>query len=880
MNNRFHTLKGLLLSNSARIAIATSLMLATLVDPAMGQPAAPLPQNSEPEEVIVRGMFIPDVVRQTAEVSSVLIQEDLARQGDDNAALALTRLSGLSIVGGRFVYVRGLGERYSSALLNGSPLPSPEPLQRVVPLDLFPSNILAGALVQKSYSPQYPGEFGGGVINLETVGVPNEPFLSMAISGGGNTETTFRPGLGYYGSGLDWSSFDDGTRDTPPLLAEALLSGLGRIGEGNFAPAEIQAIGQNFVNAPLNLLQDIGKVTPNFKVDLSMGDRYDLGGGASLGAIVVAGYDNSWRTRRGVQEDGIVTIAGDIQPVTHYDYVTARNDIVLNGLIGIGLNVGDSELRWTNLYVRSVTKEARSRAGFDNNASAVVREDDTLWVARELVDTQLLGTTVLGNVSLEGRVSYAATSRDSPYEKGMRFRLVNGEYLHSSTSDTNYTRFGNVNDNLFSGSIDATYSLALSAVRDAEFNIGYAHSNNKRSAAQREFRFVASNATLPIAVQRERPDFLFSDFNIRTDALVLRETTGAQGAAAYRAGLKVDAIYGQVDAEIIPLVRIAAGARFEYGAERVTLEDLTGGPAPVSPAPINKGFVLPAASLTWNFFEDMQFRIGTSATIARPQFRELAPQPYYDPDTDRIYTGNPFLQNTKLINVDSRVEWYFAPNQLIALGGFYKDLDKPVEQIINETGSTQQTTFFNAPRARLYGAEIEARKFWSMPEDLGYLSQVMLFTAGNYTFSKSSVIAKAGDIVTPSSGTAAAATIYVKDGSRLQGQSEHLLNLQFGVEDEALGYQATFLVNYASERISNRGRPGFPDLIVEPGITLDFTFRKVWESAEGVQTEFGFEARNLLDADYDEFQKQGAGTVRVNQYNLGQSFSFSLRRRY
>ena len=230
--------------------------------------------------------------------------------------------------------------------------------------------------------------------------------------------------------------------------------------------------------------------------------------------------------------------------------------------------------------------------------------------------------------------------------------------------------------------------------------------------------------------------------------------------------------------------------------------------------------------------------------------------------------------------MDSRVEWYFAPNQLIALGGFYKDLDKPVEQIINETGSTQQTTFFNAPRARLYGAEIEARKFWSMPEDLGYLSQVMLFTAGNYTFSKSSVIAKAGDIVTPSSGTAAAATIYVKDGSRLQGQSEHLLNLQFGVEDEALGYQATFLVNYASERISNRGRPGFPDLIVEPGITLDFTFRKVWESAEGVQTEFGFEARNLLDADYDEFQKQGAGTVRVNQYNLGQSFSFSLRRRY
>lgn len=880
MNMQSSTLKGLLLASSGFVALAAAQMPSS---PASAQPAAPpapvLQAAGEPEEVIVRGMFIPDVVRETAEVSSVLVLEDLMRQGDDNAALALTRLSGLSIVGGRFVYVRGLGERYSSALLNGSPLPSPEPLQRVVPLDLFPSNILGGILVQKSYSPQFPGEFGGGVINLETVGVPNEKFLTATLSTGGNTETTTKPGLSYYGSGIDFLGFDDGTRDVPPLLKEAILSGKGRIGEGNFTPAEIQAMGQQFVNAPLNLMQRLGHVAPNFKVDLAMGDRYDLGFG-SLGAIVVAGYDNSWRNREGIQEEGLVTLAGAISPVTHYDYSLTRNDIVINGLIGLGLNWGNNEVKWTNLYVRSVTKEARTKAGFDNNASADVREDNTEWFVRELANTQLTGTTMLGNVQVDARAAYAVTSRDAPYEKGIRYRLVSGQYLHSSTSDTNFTRFGNVNDSLASAGIDVKYKLPLSAMRDADFSAGFAVSNNKRSAAQREFRFQASNSTLPLDVQKERVDFLLSDVNIRTDALVLRETTGAQGAAAYRAKLKVNGYYAAVDAEVIPLVRVAAGLRYEDGHEAVNLLDITGGTPPASPAALKKGYVLPAGSITWNFYEDMQLRLSASQTIARPQFRELAPQPYYDPDTDRVYTGNPYLRDSELTNVDGRLEWYFGPNQLLAMGGFYKDIERPVEQIINETGSTQQTTFLNAPRARLYGLEIEARKFWSMPEGMGYLSQIMLFTSGNYTYSKSKILAKAGDVVFPRSGTPSAATIYVQNGDRLQGQSEHLVNLQFGVEDEALGYQATFLVNYASDRISNRGRPGFPDLLVEPGVTLDFTFRKVWENAAGVQTEFGFEARNLLDADYDEFQAQGGGRVAVNRYGIGQSLSVSVKRRY
>lgn len=884
--------KGRLLVTSAIAAMPLALSPADAAEAqapvqvaAAAQPApapAPPPPEPEAEEIVVRGLFIPDVMRETAEVASVLVPEDLARQGDSTAAAALTRLSGLSLVSGRYVYVRGLGERYSSALLNGSPLPSPEPLQRVVPLDLFPSNILAGADVQKSYSAKYPGEFGGGVINLQTVGIPNEPFLTVGISGSGRVGTTFTKGLTYYGSDTDWTTFDNGTRDLPDKVAAAIASGRGRISEGAaFTAGELQDIGQDFVNAPLNLLQFTDSVLPNFGIDLSGGDSIDLGWG-TIGAVVVAGYDNSWQTRKGIQEEGVLTVNGDISPDTHYDYMSTQNDISLNGLVGIGVDWDEYQLRWTSLYIRSVTKEARTRAGHDGAAGADVRDDYSEWFARELINTQGTGLAAFGPLEVEGRIAYAKTKREAPYEKGIRYRLVNGEYRHSASQEQNYTRFGTVDDSLISGGIDFTYSIPLSTVRDARLSAGYAYSDNDRNAEQREFRFLATNTSLPAEIQRERVDFLLADFNIRPDRLVIRETTGSDGAAAYKAGLKIHGLYAQGDIEVIPLVRVNLGARYEKAEQSVTVLDLFGGTPPASAPPRDKSYVLPAGSVTWNFYEDMQLRVGASMTIARPQFRELAPQTYLDPDTDRIYTGNPYLVDTKLINADARYEWYFAPQQFVALGGFYKDMDKPVELIVNEAGSTQQTTFINAPKARLYGAEFEARRYFQIPFGDEYLDGVSWFTAANYTYTHSSVVVKPGDLVFPltTGGVGQPAEIYVQDGDRLQGQSEHLVNVQLGMEDEAMGIQATFLLNYASDRISTRGRPGFPDLMVGPGFTLDFTFRKTWVSDMGGETEFGFEARNLLNEDYMEFQKLGTGTVVNNSYDIGRSFSFSLKHRY
>jgi len=176
----------------------------------------------EIEEVVVSGSFIPDEKRDTSEISAILDSSEIERTGDDNIAVALTRLTGLSLVRGKYVYVRGLGERYSAATLNGSGLPSPEPLKRVVPLDLFPTQLIESSTIQKTYSADMPGEFGGGIIEINTKAIPTERILDLSFSSGYNTETSLSNGLLYDGGDDDDFGYDDGTRDFPNFVQNAI----------------------------------------------------------------------------------------------------------------------------------------------------------------------------------------------------------------------------------------------------------------------------------------------------------------------------------------------------------------------------------------------------------------------------------------------------------------------------------------------------------------------------------------------------------------------------------------------------------------------------------------------------------------------------------
>jgi outer membrane receptor protein involved in Fe transport len=278
----------------------------------------------------------------------------------------------------------------------------------------------------------------------------------------------------------------------------------------------------------------------------------------------------------------------------------------------------------------------------------------------------------------------------------------------------------------------------------------------------------------------------------------------------------------------------------------------------------------------------MQLRFGASQTFGRPQFRELAPQQYLDPDSDRLFIGNPFLVDTEITNFDARFEYYFGENQFFTAGAFYKDMDKPIESVVAEQGATIQQTYLNAPKAQLFGAELEVRKIFIDPfPDVAWIGGKDIFLQANYTWADSKVIVEPGDVVFPlsSGGSPEPASNFVIDGTKLQGQSEHVANLQIGWEDLVNASQGTLIVTYVSERSSARGRPGEPDFIQEPGVIMDFVYRRELDLF-GRPVSFNFKAQNLLDEEYLEHQVFGGGEAIVKQYDLGRSYSVGLSTRF
>ncbi|MES2338732.1 MAG: TonB-dependent receptor [Pseudomonadota bacterium] len=848
--------------------------------PAQEQVDTSTPGAEGVEDIIVVGRNIPDTVRATPQVVSVLSAADIARTGEGDIAGALQRVTGLSLVGNGFVFVRGLGDRYSSSLLNGSPLPSPEPLRRVVPLDIFPTNVIASSLVQKSYSANYPGEFGGGVINLTTRAVPEKTFLQIGGSVSADTVTTSELGYVYDGGRYDATGFDSGERRVPGFIRVAGASGASVTNAADLITMS---------NAPTTLLLANPQLPANLSGETSFGTSVDVGG-VRLGLIGAGGINNGWRTRDAVQQ---VTDAASGALVRDFRTVLTDNRVIVNGLLGLGAEFGDQKIRFTNLYIHDTLKQSRLAKGATSNIGVLPGgiqpfiEQNTNWFERQLIDSQLVGEFKFGDLSLDLRGSYAETERNSPYERAFTY-----QYSAAARDYTNNlsglqgasVNFSELNESLWSGQADVAWKLPTA--RPITVSGGYYYADTDRASTRYTFRYQLPGgvALNPVAAQ-QRPDYLLSDSTIQRFGIVLQNTSTALGAAAYDAELTIHAGYGQVEAELVDGLRVNAGVRYEKADERVTTSNGTRNTL------LANDYWLPAATITWNFAEDMQLRLHGSKTIARPQFRELAPQIYQDFESDRQFFGNPLLVDSQLYNAEARYEWFFGRNQRFTLAGFFKRIDKPIEAIAFFPAGTDslQTGFSNAPSANLYGAEVEGQKNFDLaPVFAGdFFATKRLLVIANYTWTQSKLKAGAELVASPlqplnGNPVLQPANLLFRDGAPLVGQSDHLVNVQLGIEDTASLSQFTVLLNYASDRVTNRGPVSagggvrLPDLTERPGFRLDLVGRQGF-SIRGVEFEVKAEARNLTGTRYQEFQDFGDGKrVDVNTYRVGRVFSLGL----
>ncbi|WP_010543012.1 TonB-dependent receptor domain-containing protein [Sphingomonas elodea] len=834
------------------------------------------PDVSVPGEIVVTGRRV-NLTRDIPQVVSVLSAADIQRTGEGDIAGALGRVTGLSVVGNGYVFVRGLGDRYSLALLNGSPLPSPEPLKRVVPLDLFPTNVVSSSLVQKSFSVNYPGEFGGGVINLTTNALPKQGFLTVSGGIGGNSRATGQLGYVYAGGGHDWTGFDDGSRAIAPALQAYFDSGA-RLSSGT---VDGGAIAKQLVNGRNALLQRNLNLPPNWSTSLSAGKSWDVGD-TTVGVIATAGYSNKWNVRDAVQQYSITQDLSVLE--SDFRRVLTDNRVVLNGLVGLGFEFGDNKLRWTNVYIRDTLKNTRLGIGKrGGNEISEFQQQDTRWFERQLVDTQLVGEFKLTpTLSLDLRGSYANSKRKSPSELFFEYIRTNvdadpyGKFFINRLNNGNggdaTVSYSDLNENLYSAGADLTFK----PIPDLSLSAGYSYLKTKRFSARRDFQFSAPSS-FPNGVAMLRPDLLLGSAIIDYYKIALVETN--EGNPAFNAALRNHAGYGRAVYQITPKLSIDTGLRYETAKETVTPAQVFKTPgASTAGTNLDNNYWLPAATLTWQFEPKMQFRLNASKTIARPQFRELIYQFYFDPETNRQYQGNPLLQDSTLYNGEGRFEWYIGNDQRVSAAAFYKRINKPIETFI--TGSdVLVTSFANAPKANLYGAELEAQKTFGLADWLGgaFFTDRSLLVIANYTFTKSKLQVKQGDRTAVYAASSTNATDYFRDGASLTGQSDHLVNLQLGMEKDGLLSQQTFILSYASKRVTSRGlaNQSQPDVYEYPGFNLDFVARQGVMVA-GHQLDLKLEARNLTGRLYKELQSNGTRTVVYNRYSPGTTVQLSL----
>ena len=863
-----------------------------VVSPGAGQPEAGTPPDTGPDastapdaqdqgvevsapgaggdagdDIVVLGRNIPNIVRSTPAVVSVLSSEDIARTGEGDIAGALSRVTGLSVVGNGFVFVRGLGDRYSSSLLNGSPLPSPEPLRRVVPLDIFPTNVIASSLVQKSFSANFPGEFGGGVINLTTKAAPKESFLQIGGSVGFDTATSAELGYTYDGGSHDWLGYDSGERRIPGFIKDAGVNGTG------VTAAQVTEL----TNAETSLVFENRNIPANFSGELSAGTSFDVGS-SRIGLIAGGGISNTWRTRDAIQQvplDAQGGLAGDFRTVA------TDHRALVNGLFGVGAEVGRHRFRVTNLYIHDTLKQAILGQGFDSNNNDLATQN-TNWFERQLFTTQGVAEMKFGDLNVDVRGAYANTKRNSPYERNFTYIFNDqvGDYINNLANQSlAQIAFSELNEDLWSGSVDLGYELNLD--RPITVQAGYAYSDADRTSYRYQFRYQALNG-LDTAEQQLRPDYLLSDYSVLLNNIVLVNESTSQGAAAYTASLRTHAGYLQLDTEALDKVRVQLGVRYEDAAQRVRPVGVG-----LTATSLSNGYWLPASTITWNFADDMQLRLHASKTIARPQFRELAPQVYLDFESNRQFVGNPRLVDSELYNLEARYEWFFQRDQRFTLAGFFKRIDNPIETFAfpGAGSSSLQTSFSNAPSAKLYGGEVEAVKYIPL-DGLGEVfATKRAVIVANYTYAKSQIDAGTQGVVNPVNVNSplVPANQLFRDGAPLVGQSDHLVNAQFGIEDTEMLSQVTLLVNYASNRVTSRGAVvdggRLPDIVEKPGVRFDVVWRQGIPigSGDDKQVELKFEARNLSKTRYQEFQTFENGLRRdINTYDLGRVFSFGV----
>jgi len=828
--------------------VAVTARGTTYIDPVL------VPQSIVSEEKVI---VTADSV-QTATVKSALLErkmadtiidnvsaEDISKNPDSDAAAVLERVTGISVVQDKYVYVRGLGERYSSTMLNGSMVPSTEPEKKVVAFDLFPAALINKISTIKSYTPDQPGDFSGALVKVDTVEFPPEFTLKYSVGVGFNTNVSTRYFRKYHGSHLDWTGFGYSSRKIPSSFPPDRITKKNDITGSGYPPEELQQFGRDLKN---EWEAKDGKAAPDFSQTLTTGGTF-----GNLGTVFSFTYSRKFS--RLLETVNSYQALGDRLIPWNLFTNDKNTETVKMGFVGnISYKLGqDHKLLWKNFYTRDSSDETRFLDGFSNGNTADERDTRLRYLTERIFTTQLSGehyVRALGSSLLEWRFAYSNAFRGEPDLRETIYRSEEGknDYFFSPEGQSGFRQFGDQKDRIYEPGVDWSFYL----IRDrfnATFKVGGLYQERTRDFSSRRFVFLILDRRIDL---RQSPEQLFRSENINPSTIELREIT--RFTDTFDADQKVYAGYAMADFIWNQRWRFLGGLRYEKSEINLqTFDPNAPGLAPLETRLANTN-PLPAASVVYMVGPSMNFRGGYSRTLNRPEFRELAPFQFTDISGRSTILGNPNLQQANIDNYDVRWEWFPGGLDLYAVSLFSKRFQNPIERVLFYAADIL-TSYANTDRATSRGFEVEAKK------NLGFLGGALenFSLYGNYSQIDSNV--QIGDIP---------GLVLTSHRRPLQGQAKYILNSVLEYGNPRWGTDFRLLYNLVGRRITDVGANRLPDVYEQPNHFLDLSVAQRFRRWERIQ--FKFSAQNLLNRAITHLQ----GNQVYYRYSMGRSFGFGV----
>ena len=808
-------------------------------------------QNSETAMLAAR--------RKAAAVGDAVSAEQVRRAPDKDAAEVLRRVTGLSVSDGKYVFVRGLGERYSSTEVDGVRIASPEMNKRVVPLDLLPANLLENIVVQKTYTADRPGEFGGGDVQVHTRDFPGHRTWSLSAGQGALDGTTGEMQRVYAGANANFLGFGADSREMPSAVKDTPIPALNpRVPSTYTTVASMaKAFGDSW--GPRG-----ARANPNASYSGTYGDQFKIFG-RDFGVISSWSYNRSYKDQRERQrfyEGGADAIKYD------YDVDRSTASAQLGGITGLSYRLSPRHsLHFRGLFTQSADDEVRVYEGTDYNSLEAItntplvrRNTRFLYVERSVLSGAVEGkhefSRLLGS-SLDWKFTRSFARRLQP---DRREYVYNRQfYQPDPTIDPHWvfasvggSEFGDVHDQGWGTTIGTSVPWEIRSLGKGKLALGYDRQTKARDNFYRRFNLIPNQN-----VDREAgPDTIFAPggFNGTPNETGSIEdatsNTAAVGLDNYRGSQRIEAGYLSADLPFGPHLRGNAGVRVEHGFQDVQSFALFQPGRVLTEGKLDDTDWLPSGNLTASFGDRMSLRVAGSRTISRPDLNELSSSPFLEYIGGMLAKGNPDLRRAVIENYDARFEFFPSLSEVLAAGVFYKDLHHPIEQLIRG-GTPHILSPVNSERGHDVGLELEARA--ALGRIAGRLKG--LSVNSNLSFISSEVqlssTSKLGSEKHP-----------------LQGQANSLLNAALVWSKPGGHTEASVLVARTGRRLVALATLPLPDIYEEPSTTVDASVN----FAPIRNARVKLSGKNLFDWHYRQVQ-DGNDVV---SYYAGRSVAIAL----